>query len=195
MIKRGHDAMKSAQSQPQWTPEALVAKQGLIQARAYQHWRQYKFALDNTFIADLEQEGWRVAFTSTPDDPLLSCKIDDALRAFLRYWLLGLRSIGTTTAPRKIFCQVLMEDNRVKRDLQRRAVMLPEPATILRHAIRLIWRQCTVPMRHVWTAQLMQNSLSLKRKDYRIMKLSESKVSRARKRLQVVAREVLHDGL
>ena len=178
-----------------WTPAAMEATQGLIHARAYQHWRRYEFLLDDSFVADLQQEAWQAALSTTPNDARLCCKIDDACRAYLRYWRLGLRSIGSTTAPRTISKQLPMDHPTVTAERQRSPEMLPEPAAILREALRTIWDACTVPMQLVWCAQLMQNSLSLKRKDYRVMKLNEGKVSRARKALQYLAAHVLFAGM
>ena len=48
-------------SAPSWTAEEMTAKQGLIKARAYQHWRRWEGVLDRSFLDDLEQEAWGAA--------------------------------------------------------------------------------------------------------------------------------------
>ena len=54
-----------------WTPEAIAAKRGLIQARAYKHWAKWHGTLDRSFLEDLEQEAWVAALAVDPEHPYL----------------------------------------------------------------------------------------------------------------------------
>ena len=63
-----------------WTPEAIAAKRGLVQACAYKHWAKWRGTLDRSFLEDLEQEAWVASLAVDPEHPYLAQKLDDALR-------------------------------------------------------------------------------------------------------------------
>ena len=174
-----------------WTPEAIAAKRGLVQACAYKHWAKWRGTLDRSFLEDLEQEAWVAALAVDPEHPYLAQKLDDALRTAIRYWRLGYRAKSSTTAPRQIWQPVPLERLAPQQALLGRAPMGPEASTMLRQQLRRIWRRATRRMRHVWWAQLLENSLYIKGVEARRLGLSTHQLSRARRQLQRLATAVI----